>query len=263
MTEEYNNLPPEQGINEGIESQIYELINWEARHTLNEDLRLSEKDLWRIGDWLQGASLIQKFDPEYFDKEFEITDSTREKLFKEANYRFENGYYSQWDPKEHSTKAFRLNPYGVWSFAASLKDLNSERFAQNVKIQEKHGDEVTEWLKRKINHGDVYSFITVYEKVQTIDAQKIAEQVPISENLWDKIRNTMLEDPYLPDLVIAQNIKPEGEEYPDITIPQKVWEKEIKYLKILLESQRARVNNTFGIIKYANILKYKEVKVEN
>lgn len=268
MTEEYNDLTSEQDISDtkDLEIFIYQKIPWEAgKSGLEVLLDLSEKyahqkDTCWINNWLFRASLMREFDPRRFDKEIGVTDSTREKLVKEANYRIDEGYYSILDPKEHSTQAARLNPGRVWEFLENFKLVDPEGFAQNIEIPKKHWAEAPEWLKQRIKYEDVYCFISVYKSAQTIDAQRINKLVPISKNLWGTIRATLLKNPYAPDIAIAQKIKPEG--FPDIEIPQEIWLDHMRAVKEWIQSDRA-IEDTERIIQFAKILKNKEVKIEN
>ncbi len=215
-----------------------EWIAWErGKKTLEKGKEFSPIDYPSDGqNWIQLASEMYEFDPKRFNEEIEIPDSIREEHFEVLNNWFADLNEIVEGERNIDEKNLFSLVYSFLGRAAPLKKLYPEEFAQNISMGDKLWEKIAEVLEKKRDWIPV--FMRMYENALSIDEQKTAKYIPISESYWGKIIRAKDEDEW--DLwkyaVAEKRIKPKG--YPEITFPQEEWTEMRKHLTNILLQER-------------------------
>ena len=238
------------------EAYIYENLDWESakEDVLNYPFR---REYYPGSDHhlLNLALEMRKFNPKRFEEDQEFTPFTHrkmsERMILDVNHII------------MGTNKFTFHTENFLQLAALVKEWAPERFESEVKIGEIHWDAIVELIEEY--RGNSRGFIHYYQMAYIMDAQEIKRRLPIDEEYWGKIREDAQKD-LLDDFphnmwpwVLANRIKPEGADFPDITVSQEQLKKMIQYLGFWVSKEKCGEDE----FKYANALKNREIKVKN
>jgi|GEM_PF-4664717 len=253
--EEEDFLPENETPTNLTEKELKENINWEGGLELLKE-NWPTDDLKAVGDWekmeywLELAAAMHKFDPERFNKDVIITDSTCDIFYQRVN----NIIRKLHSLKDPGSSEYHHNMFTLLEISAPLKELESEKFEQKVDMDDELWRKIADWINS--TYGPL--FIDLYEMAHTINPQKIAELLPIDGKNWPEIRKMVAESPVQMNFALkAQEIKPEG--LPDIEVSQEEF---MKWYKIM-QNWFAHHRCDSLVFKFAKALIDKKVKVIN
>lgn len=264
-----SNITPEENSSntipycEDMEAEIYENLDWKTAKNRVLDLpfrRFPSDDYHDNAELLNLALQMRKFDQERFDNDKDFIRITHEEMGKYLIEDINNNI------EELSAFPSAL-PGRFLELAAPTKEWNPKRFELEVRMEEKHLENIAELIER-CRHNPML-FVHYYQLGLTLDAKGIRKRVNIDKSYSDQIRQRAEKDIQkgtgYKSLTImdawfwATIDSHKWEELPEITVSQ---EQE----RIMIQNLRTWVSQgacSSDIFKFVNALKNKEISVED